>query len=99
MPIQRKPIKAGKKETAWRKTRAKLKKLFESKNLTYCLLNYPGCWKEVHGFAHALRRRFITDDESLLCAIPACNFCHKILDEKSHAETEAIVKQIRAETL
>jgi hypothetical protein len=92
-----KGIGKGKKGKADAKNVRYLKKLFEAKGYTHCLLNYEGCWREVHGFAHATRRRFINTDEMLRCAIPACNECHRQLDLKSHDETEQIVKKIRAE--
>lgn len=93
-----KPInKLGKKGKADKANVKALKKIFDAKDLTYCLLQYEGCWREVHGFAHSLRRRFITEKEILLEAIPACNFCHRLLDLKSKDETEREVKRIRAE--
>lgn len=93
-------IGVGKKGKADKKNVAYLKKLFESKGITYCLLGYKGCWREVHGFAHSKRRRFIPlGDEAIKEAIPACNHCHRLLDLKSHSETERIVKEKLAEIL
>jgi hypothetical protein len=92
-------MKRGRKTKAWDKTRASLKKEFFDKGITTCQLRYDGCWVwNGLGFAHSKRRRLIVGDEISECIL-ACNFCHKILDEKSHLETETIVKQIRAGTL
>lgn len=46
------------------------------------------------GFAHRLKRRFITDDEELKVVALLCVSCHDRIEHKSHAEMYEIVTEI-----
>lgn len=64
------------KVSRWNYVRSKLKKEFESKGITSCELKYSGCMRDNFlSFAHAKKRRYLTDEE-LYIVILACQPCH-----------------------
>ncbi len=84
----------GKKVKAWDSARAKLKVKFQAAGIMTCELRYAGCaFDNYLGFAHAHKRRKVTD---LSIAILCCNFCHDEIEIKPHEEMERIVMAVIA---
>lgn len=77
------------KQQQWDNARAKLKKIYEEKNITQCEARLAGCWRDNGlSFAHRLKRRYYTPEtlglfeETLLLCVP----CHQILDQPKNKE-------------
>jgi len=80
------------------KTRAALRKRwkieFEKRGIVWCELNLDGCWKKVHGFAHAKKSDELKPEEYNE-VVAACNPCHGQLDEgDSHQDMEDMIHLI-----
>jgi hypothetical protein len=85
----------GKKTREWNRVRRQLKCQFVGMGVTTCELNLPGCMVDNGlGFAHALKRRHITNDEDMRRVILACNFCHNVLELNGEAKMSRIVDSI-----
>jgi hypothetical protein len=78
------------------KLRNKWKQEFEKRGLTFCECQFAGCWKVVHGFAHAKKSRNLLREEYNK-VVAACNPCHRIMDEDMDEESmEAMIDLIIA---
>lgn len=73
----------SKKTLAWDRLRAKLKKEFADKGITYCEM----CGRNDYlSFAHRIKRRYITDEQELRTVALLCmdnpdgQGCHSILE-------------------
>jgi hypothetical protein len=67
----------GRKRRAWDRARAKLKKQFFEKGITYC----EQCGDHFNlSFAHRLKRRFITTDTELMTVALLCIPCHQKIE-------------------
>ena len=65
-------------------TRATLRKVwkreFDRRGIVWCELQLDGCWRKVHGFAHAKKSDELLPEE-FNKVVAACNICHRKLDE------------------
>ena len=81
-------IKSGYKTRQWDQIRAQIKKDFLKLNIIFCEFSFPGCRREIQGFAHKDKRRNLTKDE-LWHVVGSCNFCHNKIEY--HPEMEKII--------
>lgn len=98
-PLQRKVAlrRVGKKAREWDQARAKLKVAFERAGVTRCELRSAVCEGNYFlGFAHSLRRRFITTPEHLNEVILCCSPCHEVLDAHKADDVAKRVREIIA---
>jgi hypothetical protein len=71
----------GRRTKDWNNARRKLKVMFESLGITRC----EKCHSDFAlGFAHRLKRRFITDREELMTVALLCNDCHSEIEYSGH---------------
>lgn len=85
--------RVGKKGAAWNSTRAKIKKLFESKGIVRCEVCNSDSFLS---FGHRLKRRFITDQAEPETVVLLCVPCHTNIENLPHSEMfERITEIIR----
>lgn len=80
-------LKSGKKTSQWEEFKVHLKDKFKNVfKITSCEAKLPNCWNKTGlTFAHAEKRRFLTDDtmgDVILC----CINCHTIIEQYPHKE-------------
>lgn len=85
-----KPMRRGKKSAKWDAVRASLKIEFERMGVTRCELCFGTFGL---GFAHRMKRRFITDDDELRMVCLLCTSCHEKIEFSGH---EAMFEAITA---
>lgn len=89
--------KKGKKTREWDKVRAKLKVAFEKAGITSCEIKCEGCWLDAGlGFAHSVKRRFITTPELMAEAALACINCHNLIEAMPHTRMADVVRTVIA---
>lgn len=75
----------------WTNARRKLKVQFERMGVTRCEIcntAFP------LGFAHRLKRRFITDEAELMTVALLCNPCHERIEHSGHENMYEAVSRI-----
>jgi len=95
--MKRTPLRRVSKNNWWQKLLPKLKLAFARVGITTCERRGPKCFRDNYlGFAHSVRRRFITTEELRTEVILCCGPCHDELDSHPHEETTRIVREIIA---
>jgi hypothetical protein len=85
----------------WAQCRSVLKKIYQSRGITKCELNFEDCWVNDNlSFAHRHKRNWYLDQPELLGSFQetllACVPCHQIL-EKDPELTKKMFNQLRDE--
>lgn len=95
--MKRTPLRRVSKKNWWHKLLPKLKVAFARVGITICERRDKNCARDNFlGFAHSVRRRFITTEALRSECIVCCQFCHETLDSLPHEETARIVREIIA---
>lgn len=81
----------GKRTDKWNRVRAKLKKKFEAMGITRCELCFGTFGLS---FAHAKKRRFITEDADWEDVALLCQPCHEKIEFSGHEQMEEAIRQI-----
>lgn len=91
-------MKIGKKTKQWNYARAKLKKEYESKEITTCELRFNGCvFNNFLSFAHRYKRNDPRCIHDFNGTILACIPCHDRI-EYNRELTEKVFKKLRPST-
>lgn len=65
--------------------------------IDHCEIRQPGCWgRNSLTWAHSRKSRFLVTDTDWLTAARACLHCHRIIEQWSHMDMEAIVLYVIA---
>lgn len=89
--------RAGRRTRDWEKHRRALKREFDAAGNTTCELGLPGCMRDDGlGFAHALKRRHITNDADMRRVALLCNFCHSVIELQGEAKMCRVIDSIIA---
>jgi len=82
----------GRRTRQWEKIRRALKIRFERVGITRYEFNMDGCWRDNGlSFAHADKRRFLSDDDLWVAAL-ACASCHDKLERRPRATMRELVE-------
>lgn len=86
--------KRGKKTDQWDRIRRQLIIRFQLVGLTYCELQYQGCWRD-NGltFAHRKKRRLCDEDELHICVM-ACQHCHDKVEYIGHEAMFQVIQEV-----
>lgn len=97
-PKTKKPYvwKKGKKTNAWEAKKREIKPAFEAAGITFCEVRREGCNGTMFlTWAHARKRRFVTDAELGVVAL-CCKHCHDIIEAFSHEDMHWVVMDVIA---
>ena len=77
-----------------------LKKIYADKDIRYCELRFPKCWRVIQGFAHRHKRGWYNSRPELLAdfnqTLGACNSCHQVIEDDAEL-TEKMFEKLRPE--
>lgn len=94
----RKRMNGGRKTKLNKASNARLKKKFETLEITSCELGYPGCTRtEFLSWAHGRKRRKLEGNELDTLVILSCINCHTRIERLAPEGMLAIVQSVIAE--